>query len=74
MMEVTPLAMQAHGKTMDDLVATFAQRGFHAYRITNDYTARDYLESVGPNRPSRLRGSVDEQMDILFARADRESL
>ena len=74
MVEVTPVAMQAHGKTMDDLVLAFAQRGFHAYRITNDYTPRDYLGPLNPHRPSRLRGSVDEQMDIIFARADRESL
>ncbi len=74
MVEVTPVAIQAHGKTCEDVLDALRQRGFHPYRIPNDYTHRDYLGPDRLRRPSRLKGGISEQMDLIFARADREAL
>jgi FkbM family methyltransferase len=49
------------------------QLGFHPYRISNDYSDRDYL-SRSERRPARYRQKLTEQCDFIFSRLDKDYL
>ncbi len=63
--EVTPDA----GDCADDPVRLLRQRGFHTYRLDNDYRLVSYLRT-GQAPPRRFRGPVTERTDVVFSRTD----
>lgn len=72
--EVTPKSLRACDKTVDDVLALFAESGFLPYAIENDYSAEGYMSPGVSTRPRRLRAAVSEQTDVIFSRIDAESL
>jgi len=72
--ELTPKSLRACDKTVDDVLAMFADCGFLPYAIENDYSAEGYLSPGGSKRPKRLRETVSEQTDVIFSKIDAEAL
>ncbi|MFF4156653.1 FkbM family methyltransferase [Streptomyces sp. NPDC001678] len=74
--EVTPERMAKLGDSSDELLATMARHGFHAYRLANDYSPESYVAALsGPVKvPVRLRGPVVGESDLIFSRVDAETL
>lgn len=71
--EVTPRMLEAEGRTCQDLLCFFTDRGFNAYRIENDYSAEAYF-SPDIERPERIKDiasvSLLDQADLIFSRID----
>jgi FkbM family methyltransferase len=55
------------------ILGTMRGIGFHAYRVPNDYSDRDYLRQ-SPEPPVRYSGQVTAQCDFIFSRTDAEHL
>jgi FkbM family methyltransferase len=73
--EVTPDRMAQLGDSVDELMATMAEHGFHAYRLANDYDPGSYPAAIRhPKPPVRWRGPVTEESDLVFSRVDEETL
>jgi FkbM family methyltransferase len=72
--EVTPLCLDAHGRTFDDLLSIFTSQGFHPYRLEHDVSALSYVRARTPIRPRRIDGPLLEQTDVVFSRIDAESI
>lgn len=74
-LEVTPSALAAAGRTSENLLEIFSNCGFHAYSIKNDYMACSYIEPGLASKPQRIRDSImTEQTDVILSRIDSESL
>lgn len=52
----------------DEIVQLFAEHGYHAYSIRNDYDPNAYLAPSDPARPTRFAGTVAQQTDMVFSR------
>lgn len=72
--ELTPKSLRACDKTVDDVLKMFADCGFLPYAIENDYSAEGYMSPGAVTRPTRLRGAISAQTDVIFSRVDAESL
>ncbi|MCZ9345726.1 FkbM family methyltransferase, partial [Streptomyces sp. TRM76130] len=74
--EVTPERMARLGDSAEDLMATFAAAGFHAYRMANGYTPADFLKALrtGPAAPVRWREPLVGETQLVFSRVDAETL
>ncbi|QPP10728.1 FkbM family methyltransferase [Streptomyces bathyalis] len=73
--EVTPQRMNALGDSADELLRTFVDSGFHAYRLINDYDPGSYPSAMRrPQAPRRWRRPITEEMDLVFSRIDAEWL
>lgn len=73
--EVTPERMHALGDSADDLLRTFMDRGFHVYRLANEYDPASYPQAIRrPRAPVRWHGPITEEMDLVFSRIDAETL
>ncbi|MEU0528045.1 FkbM family methyltransferase [Streptomyces niveus] len=74
--EVTPDRMAQLGDSAEELMNTMRDRGFHAYRLVNEYTPESYVAAVQGKRavPVRWRGPVVEESDLIFSRVDAETL
>lgn len=73
--EVTPERMRALGDSTDELLRTFVDSGFHAYRLINDYDPGSYPSALRrPQPPRRWRKPITEEMDLVFSRIDAEWL
>jgi len=74
--EVTPDRMVTLGYSMGELLDAMNDRGFHIYRLTNDYRSGSYPKAIrgGSGIPVRWRESVCEQSDLVFSRVDAETL
>jgi len=73
--EVTPSALARRNVKCADLLGLFGARGFHPYRLNNEYTPKSYLLWERPARPVRLKQwQFTEQEDLVFSRLDREML
>jgi len=58
-----------------NLFAAFADAGFHAYRLPNDYRVRAYVSPVVPEALKRLAtGYAEDEVDVVFSRVDAEQL
>lgn len=71
--EVAPDMLKTHGKTGQDMLDIFAELGYNAYEIANEYTADAYIHHHNPINPKRLDGfpaSGRDQYDIIFSRTD----
>jgi FkbM family methyltransferase len=73
-LEVNRKALEADGRTPQDLLNLFRQWGFHPYRIENDYLAERYLFREPPRPPERVQKISGDQADIIFSRVDAASL
>jgi len=72
--EVNPAALLAQGKTCEDFISMFTLRGFHAYRLINDYEPKSYLR-CNRVRPTRLsETSFASTEDLVFSRIDAEAV
>ncbi|CAG7650979.1 FkbM family methyltransferase [Actinacidiphila bryophytorum] len=74
--EVTPERMSQLGDSVEELLATMREHGFHVYRLANEYAAATYPTALrGPDAvPIRWRGPVDSESDLIFSRVDAETL
>ncbi|WP_042437735.1 FkbM family methyltransferase [Streptacidiphilus albus] len=74
--EVTPERMAMLGDSIDDLMETMGSYGFHAYRITNDYTVASYPSAVRQpmSTVTRWNKAIREGTDLIFSRVDAETL
>lgn len=74
--EVTPDRMAQLGDSVEELMQTMQEHGFHAYRLANEYTPESYVTALRGKRaiPVRWRGPVVEESDLIFSRVDAETL
>ncbi|MEW2548873.1 FkbM family methyltransferase [Streptomyces sp. NPDC047002] len=74
--EVTPDRMAQLGDSVDELMSTMREHGYHAYRLANDYAPASYPAAVrgAAVPPARLREPVTGESDLIFSRIDAETL
>ena len=72
--EVAPNRLQKIGYAADKFVALFREYGFHAYKLTNDYSFMSYIPPRSIGHPIRIYGSIEEQVDVVFSRIDASKL
>ncbi|MGW6462037.1 FkbM family methyltransferase [Streptomyces sp. NPDC055078] len=74
--EVTPERMARVGESVDELLATMREAGFHVYQVANNYAPESYPLALrgAPAAPVRWRGSIRGESDLIFSRVDAESL
>jgi FkbM family methyltransferase len=71
--EIDPELLAHQRRRPEDLLQLFAEHGFHAYRVENDYSAESYIASRGRELPPRrLRGPIEGVSDVIFSREDAE--
>lgn len=74
LVEIQPKALRQQGRSPDEVVAFFAEFGFHAYTIDNDYSVTSYLRASAPQRPTRLHAPITSPTDVIFSKTDARSL
>jgi hypothetical protein len=64
------------GDSVEELLETMQSRGFHVYRLANEYAAASYPTALhGPAAvPVRWRGPVTGESDLIFSKVDAETL
>ena len=73
--EVTPARMNRLGDSVDELLDTMREHGFHTYRLVNDYTPESYPRTMRhPAVPVRWRQPVVGENELVFSRVDVEVL
>ncbi|MFI0821370.1 FkbM family methyltransferase [Streptomyces sp. NPDC021098] len=74
--EVTPDRMADLGESVEELLAALTSHGFHTYHLANDYAATSYPPALrrAPEVPTRWRGPVTAESDLVFSRVDAETL
>jgi FkbM family methyltransferase len=74
--EVTPQRMGQLGDSVEELLETLKDHGFHTYRLPNDYAARNYPASrTGALQAARrCRQPIVEESELIFSRTDAETL
>jgi FkbM family methyltransferase len=73
--EVTPERMARLGDSLDDLLGTMREHGFHPYLLPSDYRPDSYpLALRRPAPPVRWRGPVVGESELVFSRIDAEAL
>ncbi|MFF0744296.1 FkbM family methyltransferase [Streptomyces sp. NPDC004111] len=73
--EVTPERMAKLGDSVEELLETMREHGFHTYRLPSDYKPESYpLALRRPTPPVRWRGPIVGESELVFSRVDAESL
>jgi FkbM family methyltransferase len=72
--EVTPVCLEACGKSFQDLLDVFAPHGFCAYQLEEDVTPLSFVRKRSPDRPVRIRGPIVGQTEVILSRIDSERL
>ncbi|WP_306332749.1 FkbM family methyltransferase [Streptomyces sp. KL118A] len=73
--EVTPDRMQQLGDSVEELMKTMREAGFHAYRLVNEYAPDTYPDAIrSPAPPVRWREPVVGETELVFSRIDAETL
>ncbi|MEU6992928.1 FkbM family methyltransferase [Streptomyces sp. NPDC046465] len=73
--EVTPDRMEQLGDSVDELMTTMREAGFHPYRLVNEYAADSYPGAIRrPLAPVRWREPVVGETELVFSRIDAETL
>ncbi|MFC7263063.1 FkbM family methyltransferase [Streptomyces lutosisoli] len=73
--EVSPGRLAKQGDSVADVISPLLQRGFHLYRIDNEYAPHSYPSAViHPAVPVRWRKPVTDECDLVFSRIDAEKL
>ena len=73
-MEVNPECLAATGQSTESLVGMFTDARFYPYAVANDYSFESYIPPWRLLVPTRIRGPIHEQTDIVFSRIDAEQL
>jgi FkbM family methyltransferase len=66
--------LAARGVRQSEILDTFARNGYCAYRVDNRYSSWTYARAEHSVMAYRLRGPLDELADVVFSKADQESL
>ena len=74
LMEVNPEWLAARGYSTESLVGMFTDAMFYPYALANDYSFESYIPPRRQCVPTRIRGPIHEQTDIVFSRIDAEKL
>lgn len=75
--EISRSMMTAHGKSFEDVLVIFAEFGFIAYRIENDYLAASCIAWNTVSAPHQITSWPSEaidQIDVIFSRANPSQL
>jgi FkbM family methyltransferase len=73
--EVTPERMSQLGDSLDELLETMREHGFHIYRLPSDYSPANYPSAIRrPTPPIRWHGPIVGESELVFSRLDAESL
>ncbi|WP_031519800.1 FkbM family methyltransferase [Streptomyces sp. NRRL F-5123] len=74
--EVTPDRMEQLGDSVDELLGTMREHGFHVYRLANEYAASSYPRALRGRAavPIRWNGPIDGESDLIFSRVDAKRL
>ncbi|MFI0978354.1 FkbM family methyltransferase [Streptomyces sp. NPDC021093] len=73
--EVTPERMAKVGDSVEELLETMREHGFHTYRLPSDYKPESYpLALRHPVAPVRWRGPIVGECELVFSRIDAEEL
>ncbi|MEU5956666.1 FkbM family methyltransferase [Streptomyces sp. NPDC047525] len=73
--EVTPERMAQLGDSIEELMDTMAEHGFHTYRLPTDYRPENYPRALRrPEAPVRWRGPIVGESELVFSRIDAETL
>ncbi|MFI7318192.1 FkbM family methyltransferase [Streptomyces venezuelae] len=73
--EVTPDRMEQLGDSVDELMKTMSEAGFHAYRLINEYGPGTYPAAIRrPAPPVRWREPITGETELVFSRVDAETL
>lgn len=72
--EIDPRRMAQLGRTVDDVLSVFIDRGFFAYRIDNDYRSVAYVAFESECRPTRIRTPIVSETDVVLSRIDADVL
>lgn len=74
--EVTPQRMSELGESVEELLDALKGHGFHTYHLANDYAAGSYPAALRHARgvPTRWRGRVVQECDLVFSRVQAETL
>ena len=72
--EVAPDRLGTGGESAATIMEIFAKAGYFPYAVPNEYSADDYLPPARVVAPSRIRGPLLKQTDVVFSRTDAEAL
>jgi FkbM family methyltransferase len=72
--EIDAELLAHQGRRPQDILALFADHGFHAYRLRNDYSPESYIERDRAIPPERLREPLEGVSDVVFSRHDADRL
>ncbi|MFJ2743604.1 FkbM family methyltransferase [Streptomyces sp. NPDC087440] len=73
--EVTPERMVKLGDSLEELLETMREHGFHTYRLPSDYKSESYPPAMGhPVPPTRLREPIVGECELVFSRTDAKVL
>ena len=72
--EIDAELLAHQGRRTDDILALFADHGFHAYRLRNDYSPESYIARHRAVPPERLREPLGGVSDLVFSRRDADHL
>lgn len=68
MVEIDPECLEQQDKKPEDILRVFADAGFHAYQLENDYRGESHLPPFTQKAPVRLQGPVTNVADLVFSR------
>jgi len=74
MVEINPPEVQEHGLSVADILNRFAEVGYHAYLLDNDYSPAAYVGYQPTPRPKRLRHLPTGLTDVVFSRVNANEL
>jgi FkbM family methyltransferase len=74
--EVTPERMEELGDSVEELLDTMGEHGFHVYWLANEYASETYPAALNGASavPVGWRGPVTDESDLIFSRVDTETL
>jgi FkbM family methyltransferase len=73
--EVTPRLLAKQGQTVEEVLGPLRERGFHLYRLANDYAPGSYPAAQRrPAAPVRWDQPITEMSDMVLSRTDAATL
>lgn len=72
--EIGPRRLRKQGRRAEEILGLFSARGFHAYRIENDYSWPAYVPPRRVSRAGRIDGPLTSETDVIFSRIDAPGL
>ena len=72
--EIDPPLLERQGTSAQAVLAPFLRAGYHAYVLSNDYSAYAYMRPTRNPRAARLHGPLEAYADVVLSREDAELL